>query len=68
MVSCIMMQPTIEKEWIESMVNIIYSVELFFLMLQPAVNQLRQITEDILFFLKKVNVASAAIHLMAVEL
>lgn len=68
MVSCIMMQPTIEKEWIESMVNIIYSVELFFLMLQPAVNQLLQITEDILFFLKKVNVASAAIHLMAVEL
>jgi hypothetical protein len=63
-----MMQPTIEKEWIESMVNIIYSVELFFLMLQPAVNQLQQITEDILFFLKKVNVASAAIHLMAVEL
>jgi hypothetical protein len=67
MVSCIMMQPTIEKEWIESMVNIIYSVELFFLMLQPAVNQLLQITEDILFFLKKVNVASAAIHLMVVE-
>jgi len=67
MVKCIMMQPIIEKELIESMVNIIYSVELFFLMWQPAVNQLQQITEDILFFHKKVNVASVAILLMVVE-